>query len=215
MPVTLSNSYAPVSSGSTSTDAASVVVASGEKIVLVAYLPEGTLGETVDWGADTDVGDLVGRSAVSGFETVEIWEINSPTADTRTVTLNYDTTGDVGIGVFVFADAGACTDFSTNTTSAANTHTVSVANVTADDFMVDINVSSGNIILGTNQTELFDRVTRQSSSKDGSLATVGEMTWTSGVARNTSAAAVRIPEASAPSGGVAPIFNNYKRRRAA
>lgn len=191
----LSNSYGSASSGGVSTDLPNVVVAAGEKIVLVAYLPTGVQGTSVDWGADTDVGTLVGRRDDASLGVQEIWEVNSPAAATRTLTLNYDTTGTVGIGAYVFSGAGPCSDFTQGGTSSANEHTLSVPNTTSADFLVDMVASNGNIVVGSNQTELFDDTTQQSSSKSGALSVVGQMTWTSGVARDTSAVACRVPAA--------------------
>jgi len=210
MPVTLSNSYIPVGSGGVSSTTTGVVVASGETIAVVVFLPNGTAVTSVDWGTDLDDFTQAASYANATYGDIEIWENLTPTAATRDITVNYDTTGTVLFGTYVFAGAGAISDPDTGTTAAATTHTRNVANVTADDFMIDAVISSGNIVFQTNQTELFDSSfggnSAQSSSKDGALTVAGVMEWTSGAARDTTMLAVRVPEASAASGGASRLI---------
>lgn len=223
MPVTISNVYTGTSgSSSTSIDATGVVVASGERIIVgfssTGFGADSGIDATsVDWGTDTDVGTLVTGSNISGAAgACEIWEIASPTAATRTLTVNYSAQAAMLVTVWVVAGADAATDVTTLIGSSITAHEVTVPNVTSADFIVGMALYSGsnNGFLGSEGiTTDHDNTFADAGSKDGADGTTGRFGGSSNSARNSLVSAVRLPEAGG-GGSSVPVFVHHLKQMA-
>lgn len=225
MPATLSNVYTGTSgSSATSISATGVVVAAGERIVLcfsgTGFAQTGnTIAATsVDWGADTDVGTLITGSDIdqASVDFIEMWEIANPTADTRTLTVNYSPAGACLLTVWVVAGADAATDLATEIGTATTTHDVTVANVTDDDFILGGILVSGSwngFDGGEGITADTDQTFAKHGSKDGADGTTGLFSGTSNSPRDNLIAAVRMPAAGAAANDDFVVDNPQRNRR--
>jgi len=209
MAVTLSNTYlGDAGSSSTDVSATSVVVATGERIIVgfqTAVVGSDAVDVTsVDWGADTAVGTLVTSSNISAATVgaMEIWEIAAPAVATRTLTVNYDTAEATYVTVWVVAGADAATDVATLVGSSTTAHEVTVSNTTDDDFILGmfcISASNNGFLAGEGITAHQDLTFLKSGSKDGADGTTGRFGASSNSARDSLVSAVRIPDAAGTS----------------